>query len=139
MDKSDKSAHRQPKAYQDTRFLESKDARALRILAEYMEPLYRFQRNNVQDTIVFMGSARLLSEEAAKTALAEAQRAGQGIEAAKVRAIGPPDVSAGVQNRTALADIAVKCSEKTARGPTTAAGILAPCRRRPRNNSKSIG
>ena len=40
MDKSGKPAHRPPKAYQDTRFLESKDARALRILAEYMEPLY---------------------------------------------------------------------------------------------------
>src|SRR4051794_26346812 len=52
---------RRPKAYQDTRFLESKDARALRILAEYLEPLYRFQRHHVQDTIVFMGSARLLS------------------------------------------------------------------------------
>jgi hypothetical protein len=82
LDKTSKPAHRQPKAYQDTRFLESKDARALRILAEYMEPLYRFQRHNIQDTIVFMGSARLRSEEAAKAALAEAERAGQGIEAA---------------------------------------------------------
>ena len=81
MDKPRKPARRQPKAYQDTRFLESKDARALRILAKYLEPLYRFQRHNVQDTIVFMGSARLLSEEAAKTALAEAERAGQGITA----------------------------------------------------------
>src|SRR6516164_5986096 len=75
--------YRQPKAYQDTRFLESKDARALRILAEYMEPLYRFQRHNVQDTIVFMGSARLRSEEAAKAVLVEAERAGEGIEAAQ--------------------------------------------------------
>jgi hypothetical protein len=75
--------HRQPKAYQDTRFLESKDARALRILAEYMEPLHRFQRHNVQDTIVFMGSARLRSEEAAKAVLVEAERAGEGIEAAQ--------------------------------------------------------
>jgi len=83
LDKPNRPARRQPKAYQDTRFLESKDARALRILAEYLEPLYRFQRHNVQDTIVFMGSARLLSEEAAKTALAEAERAGQGIEAAQ--------------------------------------------------------
>jgi hypothetical protein len=74
LDKPGKPARRQPKAYQDTRFLESKDARALRILAEYLEPLYRFQRHNVQDTIVFMGSARLRSEEAAKTALAEAER-----------------------------------------------------------------
>ena len=74
----------QPKAYQDTRFLQSKDARALRILAEYLEPLYRFQRNNVQDTIVFMGSARLKSETAAKAALAKAKRAGQQIEAAEM-------------------------------------------------------
>jgi hypothetical protein len=79
LDKTSKPAHRQPKAYQVTRFLESKDARALRILAEYMEPLYRFQRHNIQDTIVFMGSARLRSEEAAKAALAEAERARQGI------------------------------------------------------------
>ena len=83
MDKPVKPTHRRPKAYQDTRFLESKDARALRILAEYMEPLYRFQRHNVQDTIVFMGSARLGSEEAAKAALAEAERVGQGVEAAQ--------------------------------------------------------
>ena len=39
----DRQNHRQPKAYQDTRFLESKDARALRILAEYLEPLSRFK------------------------------------------------------------------------------------------------
>ena len=74
---------RRPKAYQDTRFLESKDARALRILAEYLEPLSRFQRRHVQDTIVFMGSARLSSEEAATATLAEAKAAGQGIEAAQ--------------------------------------------------------
>jgi uncharacterized protein (TIGR00730 family) len=83
LDKTGRPPHRQPKAYQDTRFLESKDARALRILAEYLEPLYRFQRHNIQDTIVFMGSARLRSEAAAKAALAEAERAGQGIEAAQ--------------------------------------------------------
>ena len=83
LDKPSKPARRQPKAYQDTRFLESKDARGLRILAEYLEPLYRFQRHNVQDTIVFMGSARLLSEAAAKTALVEAERAGQSIKAAQ--------------------------------------------------------
>ena len=85
MDKPGKPARRQPKAYQDTRFLESKDARALRILAEYLEPLHRFQRHNIQDTIVFMGSARLRSEHAAKAALVKAQRAGHGIEAAEMR------------------------------------------------------
>jgi uncharacterized protein (TIGR00730 family) len=84
LDKTGARAHRQPKAYEDTRFLRSKDARALRILAEYLEPLYRFQRHNVQDTIVFMGSARLRSEEAARAALADAERTGEGIEAAQM-------------------------------------------------------
>ncbi len=69
---------------EDTRFLRSRDARALRILAEYLEPLHRFQRHNVQDTIVFMGSARLRSEEAARAALAEAERAGEGVEMAQM-------------------------------------------------------
>jgi uncharacterized protein (TIGR00730 family) len=82
--KANRPAHRQPKAYQDTRFLQSKDARSLRILAEYLEPLYRFQRHNIQDTIVFMGSARLRSKETAKKALATAERTGQGIEAAQI-------------------------------------------------------
>jgi uncharacterized protein (TIGR00730 family) len=81
--KTGRPAYRQPKAYQDGRFLQSKDARALRILAEYLEPLYRFQRHNIQDTIVFMGSARLLSEATAQRALAKAKRAGRGIEAAE--------------------------------------------------------
>jgi uncharacterized protein (TIGR00730 family) len=76
-------ARQQPKAYQDNRFLESRDARALRILAEYLEPLSRFRHHSVEDTIVFMGSARLLSEEAATAALAEAERAGIGIETAR--------------------------------------------------------
>jgi len=84
LNRTGRRAHRQPKAYEDTRFLQSRDARALRILAEYLEPLYRFQRHNVQDTIVFMGSARLRSEEAARAELAEAERKGEGIEAAEM-------------------------------------------------------
>jgi hypothetical protein len=56
-----KQFYRKIKAYEDMRFLESKDARALRILAEYLEPLSRFKRYGVRDTIVFMGSARLVS------------------------------------------------------------------------------
>lgn len=46
-------------AYHNERFLDSEDARPLRILAEYLEPLYRFRSEGVQDTIVFFGSARL--------------------------------------------------------------------------------
>src|SRR6516164_674124 len=83
LDKTGRPALQRPKAYEDSRFLQSRDARALRILAEYLEPLHRFQRHNVQDTIVFMGSARLSSEEAARAALTAAERAGSGIEAAQ--------------------------------------------------------
>ncbi len=75
--------HRQPKAYHNQRFLESRDARALRILSEYLEPLSRFQRHQVQDTIVFMGSARLQSREAAQAALAEAERSGGDVARAR--------------------------------------------------------
>jgi len=46
-------------AYENGEFLESDDARPLRILAEYLEPLRSFRRERVYDTIVFFGSARL--------------------------------------------------------------------------------
>jgi uncharacterized protein (TIGR00730 family) len=51
-----------PLAYKNERFLDSDDARPLRILAEYLEPLNAFHREHVRDTIVFFGSARLASE-----------------------------------------------------------------------------
>ncbi len=84
MDKSHGTGqiHRQTKAYQDTRFLESREARALRILAEYLEPLSRFKRHGVRDTIVFMGSARLLPRDKAERALEQAKAAGIGVESA---------------------------------------------------------
>ncbi|MCC6210456.1 MAG: TIGR00730 family Rossman fold protein [Burkholderiales bacterium] len=50
---------RKVKAYDNTEFLNSKNARALRILAEYLEPKARFDEHCVEDTIVFFGSARL--------------------------------------------------------------------------------
>ena len=48
-----------PLAYFDESFITSEGARPLRILAEYLEPLERFRRLGVRDTIVFFGSARL--------------------------------------------------------------------------------
>ncbi len=60
------------KAYQNTGFLNSKDARALRILSEYLEPKSRFDHHKVDDTIVFMGSARVKSREAAEEMLRRA-------------------------------------------------------------------
>src|SRR6478735_9405158 len=62
-------ANQRPLAYLDQDFLESTDARPLRILAEYMDPLRRFKQENIQDTVVFFGSARVHSRDAAQSAL----------------------------------------------------------------------
>ena len=48
----------QPLAYLYPEFLESPEARPIRILSEYLEPLRRFQDQRIQDTVVFFGSAR---------------------------------------------------------------------------------
>ena len=53
------------KAYANLRFLNSSDARPLRILSEYLEPASRFEHYDIADTIVFMGSARALPPDAA--------------------------------------------------------------------------
>jgi uncharacterized protein (TIGR00730 family) len=47
-------------AYRNPVFLESADARPLRILAEYLAPLHAFEQQRVHDTIVFFGSARIV-------------------------------------------------------------------------------
>jgi uncharacterized protein (TIGR00730 family) len=51
-----------PLAYRDPKFVDSDEARPLRILAEYLQPFGTFQRERVRDTIVFFGSARLLAD-----------------------------------------------------------------------------
>ena len=64
------------KAYKNEDFLMSRDARALRILSEYLEPQARFARYRVADTVVFFGSARALPSEQADKLLAEARASG---------------------------------------------------------------
>jgi uncharacterized protein (TIGR00730 family) len=61
------------KAYKNLDFLTSRDARVLRILSEYLEPLHRFRRHKVKDTIVFFGSARTLEPQQARQALTDAR------------------------------------------------------------------
>ena len=55
------SKAKQPRAlaYHDEKFLDSDEARPLRILAESLEPLCAFKQQHIHDTIVFFGSARL--------------------------------------------------------------------------------
>jgi len=50
---------RRPVAYLNEKFLNSPDARAIRILSEFLEPLAHFRRENIRDTVVFFGSARI--------------------------------------------------------------------------------
>ena len=65
---------RSPLAYDNESFLKGPDGRPLRILAEYAEPLARFRREKIQDTVVFFGSARFLSLDNARVAHTEAVR-----------------------------------------------------------------
>jgi uncharacterized protein (TIGR00730 family) len=69
--------HHAIKAYLKESFLTSSDARPLRVLAEYLEPKSRFDHYRIDDTIVFIGSARLPSRQAAEEELAAAER-GEG-------------------------------------------------------------
>ena len=51
-----------PLAYKNETFVDSDDARPLRILAEYLQPLHAFQREKICGTVVFFGSARLTAD-----------------------------------------------------------------------------
>jgi len=71
---------RAPKAYKNLEFLNSPDARAIRILSEFLEPLHRFRKLGIRDTIVFFGSARMLPQ---KEALQNFEKAKDKLENAK--------------------------------------------------------
>jgi uncharacterized protein (TIGR00730 family) len=64
------SMTKQPLAYLNEEFLETAEARPIRMLSEYLEPLGRFKDEKIQDTVVFFGSARVDSRERAERALA---------------------------------------------------------------------
>ena len=73
-----------PVAYQNEPFLDSPDGRILRILAEYQEPLARFRREQIQDTVVFFGSARLHGHKDAANALTEIENNHAGVPEAEL-------------------------------------------------------
>ena len=61
--------HAAPLAYDNHDFLHSPEGRPMRIISEYLEPLARFRREKVQDTVVFFGSARFHSRTHTEEAL----------------------------------------------------------------------
>ena len=50
------------KAYENLNFLDSPDGRTVRMLTEYLHPKSKFRKHKIMDTIVFFGSARLISK-----------------------------------------------------------------------------
>ena len=75
-----------PLAYENPLFLNSPDGRVLRIMSEYVELLARFRREQIQDTVVFFGSARLKSMEAANQAMENADSGEQPPDMQRLRA-----------------------------------------------------
>ena len=50
------------KAYKNLNFLNSRDARVIRILSEYLEPLSRLNTQKVNNTVLFLGSSMVNPE-----------------------------------------------------------------------------
>jgi len=69
MKKKTRNVFKPEKAYNNKEFLNSRDARILRIMAEFLEPFNRFREQKIKDTIVFFGSARIRPYKTAKQKL----------------------------------------------------------------------
>jgi hypothetical protein len=67
--KSPEPLYPAPLAYENPDFLNSPDGRLFRMLSEYQEPMTRFRRERIQDTVVFFGSARFRALDVANHAL----------------------------------------------------------------------
>jgi uncharacterized protein (TIGR00730 family) len=72
--------HRAEKAYLNEKFLTSPEARLMRIMAEYMEPRSRLNRERIKDMIVFFGSARVKSHEESIALKSQIENTGSLIE-----------------------------------------------------------
>lgn len=71
------------KAYKNERFLTSRAARSVRMLAEFEEPRARFAKYDINDTIVFFGSARIAPRDVALKNLEAARAHGGDVKAAE--------------------------------------------------------
>jgi uncharacterized protein (TIGR00730 family) len=78
-------------AYENCAFLNSPDGRILRIIAEYSEPLARFRRERIQDTVVFFGSARFRALDEANRELELLENTGSSRPAPEEEQPARPD------------------------------------------------
>jgi uncharacterized protein (TIGR00730 family) len=82
---TDQKLNPAPLAYRNEPFLNSPDGRILRLLSEYSEPLSRFRREQIQDTVVFFGSARIHSHDNASNRLDELRDNGVHVSAQQAK------------------------------------------------------
>jgi uncharacterized protein (TIGR00730 family) len=99
-----------PLAYENANFLNGPDGRLLRIVAEYSEPLSRFRRERIQDTVVFFGSARFRGREEANHELELLENTGSARPApSEEQPASPPEIAAGratdLQRKRAVAAV----------------------------------
>ena len=80
-----------PLAYENEEFLDGPDARVLRILAEYQEPMARFRRERIQDTVVFFGSARFAGLDEAEQKMEVLENTGSAAPAPQEEQPAKPD------------------------------------------------
>ncbi len=84
-------------AYDNKDFLHSPEGRGLRILSEYIEPLHRFRKERIQDTVVFFGSARFNSRSEAESALQVLEKPGSRTPASKEEQVRLKKAKAAVE------------------------------------------
>ena len=92
-------ATRSPLAYENDRFINGPEGRPLRIISEYIEPLARFRREKVQDTVVFFGSARFADLERAQAGMKLLEKPGSA-------ALAPKEEQEKVKRAKAAIDMA---------------------------------
>jgi hypothetical protein len=99
-----------PLAYENHNFLNSSDGRLIRVISEYLEPLARFRREQIQDTVVFFGSARFRGRDEADHALELLDNTGSTRPApSEEQPAKPSDIAAGeatdLQRKRAVAAV----------------------------------
>ena len=99
-----------PLAYENPAFLNSADGRLIRMMSEYLEPLARFRREQIQDTVVFFGSARFRGKEEADHELELLENTGSSKPApSHEQPASAPDIAAGtasdLQRKRAVAAV----------------------------------
>jgi uncharacterized protein (TIGR00730 family) len=103
-----------PLAYENADFLNSPDGRMLRILAEYQEPMARFRRGRIQDTVVFFGSARFRALDVANSELELLANTGSAQPAPKdEQPASPEEIKSGETSaqKLKLAEAAVEMAQ----------------------------